>query len=136
VLGAIARRRGDLEAPLDELPRGNPFFRADLLEDALAEMGAFQAVREAMAEPSGEESLLHRLHAGFDAFRTRKLVDALRDGGLTSLPYREALSEAPFTGLTDSTEEDLESLRSLLAEEERKLSAVPAGVPALEPEGA
>ncbi|HEY3170101.1 MAG TPA: hypothetical protein VGK08_03780 [Thermoanaerobaculia bacterium] len=136
VLGAIARRMGDLQAPLDELPRGSPFFRADLLEDALAEMGAFQAVREAMAEPSGEQSLLHRLHAGFDAFRTRKLVDALRDGGLTSLPYREALSEAPFTGLRDSTEEDLETLRSLLAEEERKLSVVPAGVPALEPESA
>jgi hypothetical protein len=136
VIGAIARRGGDLEAPLEELPRRNPFFRADLLEEALGEMGAFEVVREAVAQSAGEQWLLRRLHTWFDAFRTRKLVDYLRDAGLTSLPYREALSEAPFTGLSSSTDDDLEVLRSVLVEEERTLAVAPAGVPALEPERA
>ena len=132
VLGAIARRGGDLEAPLAELPRGNPFFRADLLEESLAKMGAFEAIREAIALPGDEETVLRRLHLWFDGFRTRRLMDDLRDAGLASLPFREALAEAPFTGLTPSTDDDLEALRSRLAEEEKTLAVVPAGVPALE----
>ncbi len=132
LLGAIARRGGDPSAPLDELPRGNPFFRAGLLQEALEKMGAFEAVREAVREPGDEETILARLHRWFDAFRTRRLIEALSNAGLKPLPYREALSEAPFTGLADSTEDDLEELRALLAEEERKLSVAPAGVPALE----
>jgi hypothetical protein len=132
VLGAIARRSGDLDAPLAELPRGNPFFRADLLEDVLGQIGAFEAVREAIAEPADATMRLHRLHRSFDAFRTRELLDGLRDGGLVSLPFREALSEAPFTGLSAFPEDDLETLRRLLAAEERTLAIVPAGVPVLE----
>src|SRR4030095_5189568 len=85
-----------------------------------------------LREPLEEEETLRRLHACFDAFRTRRLLDELRDKGLASLPFREALSEAPFTGLTASTEDDLEVLRFLLAEEEKKLSTTPAGVPARE----
>lgn len=139
VLGAVARRGDDVSAALDTLPHDNPFFRADLLEDALREMDAFAAVRDAIREPGDERTVLARLHGWFDAFRTRRLLDSLRDSGLPALPYLQALTEAPFTGLTDSTEEDLEdleNLRAALAEEERKLSVVPAGVPALEPEGA
>lgn len=136
VLGAIARRGPDLAAPLSALPRENPFFRADLLEEALGDMGAFAAVRAALLEPGDEVTVLRRLHSSFDAFSTRGLLDALRDGGIASLPYRDALAEAPFAGLADSTEEDLEALRALLAEEERRLAATPAGVPSLEPEQA
>jgi hypothetical protein len=73
--------------------------------------------------------MLRHFHTWFDAFRTRKLVHALRDGGLTSLHYREALAEAPFTGLSASTEDDAEALRRVLAGEERKLSEAPAGLP-------
>jgi len=132
VLGAIARRADDLEAPLSALPRGNPFFRADLLEEALRNVGAFAAVQTAIRYPGDETTLLRRLHSSFDAFSTRDLLDALADGGMTSLAYREALSEAPFTGLADSSEEDVEELRMALAREERVLSAAPAGVPSLE----
>jgi hypothetical protein len=132
VLGAIARRGGDLEAPLQQLPHANPFFRADLLEEALGQMGAFEKVREAIAEPGDEETILRRLHAGFDAFATRKLLDDLRDAGLPSIGFREALSEAPFTGLTDATEDSLETLRLVLAEEQKRLSVVPAGIPSVE----
>jgi hypothetical protein len=132
VLGAIARRGGDLEEPLKELPHANPFFRADLLEEVLGQMGAFEKVREAIAEPGDEETLLRRLHAGFDAFSTRRLLDDLRDAGLPSIGFRDALSEAPFTGLTASTEDEIETLRLLLAEEEKRLSVVPAGIPSVE----
>ena len=58
VLGAIARRRGDLEAPLRELPRGSPFFRADLLEETLGDMGAFEAVRHLL---EGHRQSIYRI---------------------------------------------------------------------------
>ena len=134
VLDALARRGAD--ALVAELPRGNPFFRAELLEEALAGMGAFDAVREAIRAPGDAPAILHRLHGWFDAFRTRELLDALGTGGLVPLPFRQALAEAPFTGLAESTEDDLETLRAALAREERALAVHPAGVPPLLPEGA
>ena len=69
-----------------------------------------------------------RFHTWFDAFRTLKLVHALRAEGLPSMTWREALGEAPFTGLAASTVEEPEPLRKRLAEEERKLSEEPAGL--------
>lgn len=134
VLAAIARSGGDLEKLLAELPAANPFFRSDLLEDALQRMGAFHAVREAVRKSGDERTLLRHLHTWFDAFRTLRLIHALRDGGFSSLPYREALAEAPFTELSASTEEDVETLRQALEAEERKLAGSAAGVPATEPE--
>jgi hypothetical protein len=136
VLGAVARRRDDLSAALAALPQGNPFFRADLLEGALREMDAFGAVRDAIADPADERTVLARLHRAFDGLRTRRLLDSLRDGGLPALPFRQALAEAPFTGLIDETEQDVAVLGATLAEMERRLSAFPAGVPSVEPEGA
>ena len=47
----------------------------------------------------------------FDGFRTLKLIHALRDGGLSSLPWREALVAAPFIEV--GTEEPLELLHRL-----------------------
>ncbi len=136
VLGAVARRGADVSAALDTLPLGNPFFRADLLEDALREMDAFAAVRDAIRVPADERTQLARLHGWFDGFRTRQLLEALRDSGLPALPYLQALTEAPFTGLTDQAEDDLVTLGITLAAQERLLSVAPAGVPSIEPEGA
>lgn len=136
VLGAVARRGGDVSAALDILPLGNPFFRADLLEEALREVDAFAAVRETIQEPGDERSRLLRLHRWFDGFRTRRLLATLSESGLPALPYLQALTEAPFTGMIDTTEEDLATLGDALAEQERQLAAAPAGVPSLEPEGA
>jgi hypothetical protein len=128
VLEKTAEAKGRVDLALESLPRGNPFFQADLLVEALEKMGAFAAVREAIERSSGDPAtMLRHFHAWFDAFRTRKLVHALRDRGLASPGYREALAEAPFTGLSSSTEEDAEFLRQALAEEERKLAATPAG---------
>jgi hypothetical protein len=130
-LGTVARSGGRMEAALEELPRGNPFFKADLLVGSLEKMGAFPAMREAVARSSDAPTMLRHFHTWFDAFRTLKLIRALQAGGLPALPWREALAEAPFTGLSSSTQEDPEALRRQLAAEERLLSASLAGVPAL-----
>jgi hypothetical protein len=127
-LGAVARSGGRMEATFEELPRGNPFFKADLLVGSLEKMGAFRAMREAIARSGDAATMRRHFHTWFDAFRTLKLIRALQSGGLPALPWREALAEAPFTGLSASTQEDPEALRRALAAEERKLSAEPAGV--------
>ncbi|MGH9318224.1 MAG: glycosyltransferase family 2 protein [Thermoanaerobaculia bacterium] len=131
VLAGMARSGGDAEKLLAELPRANAYFRVDLLRESLERIGAMSAVREAIGRSRDEGTLLRHLHNWFDAFRTLKLVHALRDGGIRSLPWREALAEAPFTGLAGSTEDDVEALREALAQEERRLSESPAGLPSL-----
>ena len=128
VLEQTARSGGRVDLAVEGLPRDNPFFQAGLLVDCLERMGAFAAVRDAIARSSGDSSTMWRhFHAWFDAFRTRKLIHALRDGGLPSRGYREALAEAPFTALSAATDDDPETLRQTLAAEERRLSASPAG---------
>ena len=112
VLEASARSGGRFDVALEELPRENPFFLTGLLVESLEKMGAFPAMREAIARSSGDPAtMLRHFHTWFDAFRTLKLVHALRDGGLRSPGYLQALAEAPFTGLSGSTEEDSEALR-------------------------
>ncbi len=128
MLREIARSGGDLTKILGVLPQGNPFFRADLLEEALRKLGAFEAIREAVSKSRDEATLRRHLHTWFDAFRTLKLIHALRDGGLPSLPWRESLVEAPFTHLSSSTQDEPEPLRRLIAEEEKKLSPEPVGL--------
>jgi len=131
VLDAVALDGGSFEAGLAKMPSGNPFFRADLLEEALRKLHAFDAVRESLRSTKDADALRRRLHTWFDAFRTLKLVHALRDAGLPSLPWRQALTEAPFTNLTASTDDETETLRRELAEEEAKLAALRAGVSAM-----
>lgn len=132
LLEGVARSGGDLAAGFRELPETSLYFRADVLEQTLEKMGAFQAVRESAAATRDPEVLLRRLHTWFDAFRTLKLVHALRNEGFPSLPWRQAVTEAPFTGLVGSTEEDSETLRKALAAEERKLAKRRAGVTELD----
>jgi hypothetical protein len=130
-LAAVARSGGRIEAALEELPRGNPFFKADLLVGTLQKMGAFTAMRAAIARSSDAQTMRRHFHTWFDAFRTLKLIRALQAGGLPALAWREALAEAPFTGLAASTQDDPEALRRALAAEERHLAESFAGVPAL-----
>lgn len=130
-LAAIARSGGSLDTALAGLPEENPFFRADLLVGTLEKLGAFQAVREAVGTSKDEETLLRRLHTWFDAFKTLKLIHALRAGGLPSISYHQALTEAPFSGLIDSTEEATEELRKVLVAKEAKLTE-PTGIASLE----
>ncbi len=132
VLAAIARSGGDAEAGLAQLPSSTPFFRTDVLTGALEKMGAFDAVQDALRLSKDEETLLRHLHTWFDALKTVQLIHALRDGGLPSIGYHQALTEAPFTGLADSVEEDTEALRRALIDEERKLGLA-TGLPAIPP---
>jgi hypothetical protein len=132
VLRAVAASGGRVDVALQELPRGSPFFQADLLLASLERLGAFPAMRQAIERSGDAPTMLRHFHTWFDAFRTLKLVHALRNGGLPSLPWREALTEAPFTNLSASTVEEVEPLRKLLAAEERKLGKTPAGVPAVD----
>ncbi|HEX9286708.1 MAG TPA: hypothetical protein VF999_05510, partial [Thermoanaerobaculia bacterium] len=127
-LATIARSGGDVRPPLTGLPGDSPFFRADLLTETLERMGSFGAIREAIARSHEEETLLRHLHTWFDALRTVKLIHALRDGGLPSMGYHQALTEAPFTGLAESVEEEPEELRKTLFAEEKKLADTPVGV--------
>lgn len=131
VLASTARTGGRMELALEQLPRDNPFFRSDLLIEALERMGAFPAIREAIERSGEPASMLRAFHTWFDSFRTVKLIHALRDAGIPSLAYAEALAEAPFTGLTPETEGDVAWAGAALAAEERKLAAAPAGLPAL-----
>ena len=112
--------------------------RQSLLQDGAArreprEDGrASRRCGEAIARSGDAATLRRHVHTWFDAFRTLKLIRALQSGGLPALPWREALAEAPFTGLSASTQDDPETLRRALAAQERELSASPAGVPAAE----
>lgn len=45
----------------------------------------------------GAEARRRRLHDRFDALASLRLLHAARDGGLGTLPWREALARAPFT---------------------------------------
>jgi hypothetical protein len=131
VLAAIARSRGDLRAALAEIPEHNPFFRTDILQSALEKLGALEAVRESISVSNDPGVVLRHLHTWFDALRTQRLIHALRDGGLASLGWLQALDEAPFTGLIASTEDDPEILRRHLFAEEKKLAEFPAGLASL-----
>jgi len=130
VLSAAASE-GSIEAGFAEIPQDNPFFRAGALEEAVRKIGAFEAVRQAIGTSKDGDVLLRRLHTWFDAFRTLKLVHGLRDAGLPSIPWRQALTEAPFSGLLASTDEETETLRAALAREEASLSTTRVGIPSL-----
>jgi len=131
VLAATARSGGRIESALEQLPRDSPYFRTDLLTETLERMGAFPAIRQAIARSREPAAMLRAFHTWFDSFRTLKLIHALRDEGIASLPYAEALAEAPFTGLSAATEDDAEWVRHALAQQERTLAETPTGLPAL-----
>jgi hypothetical protein len=127
-LDAVARS-GNLAKALERLPSNSPFFKTDLLTESLETMGAFAAVREAVSRGKADPGALRRsLHSSFDALKTKQLLDALGKGGLPRLPWRQALSEAPFAALSGSTEDDLDLLAEHLAAQERELADTPAGL--------
>jgi hypothetical protein len=131
VLNAIARDPHDLAGAISRLPSESTFFRRELLTTSLERLDAFRALREAVDE-APETTLRARLHRWLDAVRTQRLLESLRGGGLPSLSFRQALSEAPFTGLSTSTEEEPEALRRELASREEDLAGISTGVGALE----
>ena len=69
----------------------------------------------ARSQSTDVAQLRRRLHTWFDAFRTLKLVHALRDGGLPSLPWRSACDRAAFLPRDLAGEDNLDSIRRAMA---------------------
>ena len=119
-LDALAEA-GEVADPSDLLAKqigAWPCADAQRLAAQLDEIGAWAAARIGVLRCRTPVTRAKHLHGGFDAFRTLKLIHALRAGGLASIPLREALSKAPFVSATNGA--GLEALREQLAETERK----------------
>jgi hypothetical protein len=96
--GALAGA-GDAADPADLLAKqipNWPLADAGRLCECLEQTGAWAAARSAAKRGRSPVTRAKHLHGGFDAFRTLKLIHALRAGALASIPLREALSSAPF----------------------------------------
>lgn len=118
-LGALAEA-GDAADLADLLAKqigGWPSADAERLRAHLDEGGAWQAARAGAKRGRTPITRAKHLHGGFDAFRTLKLIHALRAGGLASMPLREALREAPFVAARDGA--PLEEVREQLAAAEQ-----------------
>lgn len=76
------------------------------LVTALRAMGALEAAADSLTLRLSPENRRRRLHTHFDAFRTLKLLHALRDDAFPALPLREALREAPFLAELSSAADD------------------------------
>jgi hypothetical protein len=94
-----------------------PTVDASRLLTHLEECGAWEAARIGVERCRTPITRAKHLHCGFDAFRTLKLIHALRAGGLGSIPVLEALSSATFVSARRS--EPLETIRKGLADSER-----------------
>ena len=112
---------GDAADPADLLAKqiGSwPTADPDRLRAHLEESGAWAAARIGVKRCRTPTTRAKHLHGGFDAFRTLKLIHALRAGGLASIPLREALSRAPFVRARGDA--PLEEVREQLATEEHE----------------
>lgn len=74
-------------------------------------LDAEKHLRQAASQCKSSEARADRLHSWFDAFRTLKLIHALRDHGLADVTWRDAVDSAPFI----PEPEDGEKLRTCLA---------------------
>lgn len=102
---------------------------AGSLARALDGLGAWAALDDGARHARSHAVLRARLHEWFDAFRTLKLIHALRSSELPSLPFRDALAGAAF-GAPGWSEAAVDDLRATLRDQERLRPAV-LGVPAL-----
>tara|TARA_R110002096_G_scaffold350395_2_gene543458 strand:+ start:30504 stop:31757 length:1254 start_codon:yes stop_codon:yes gene_type:complete len=82
----------------------------ETLRDALP-LDTEKHLRQAATQCKTPKARAQRLHSWFDAFRTLKLIHALRDRGLVDVPWRDAVDSAPFIPEPD----DGEKLRLCLA---------------------
>jgi hypothetical protein len=89
-----------------------PNLLGQTLVTALDRMGAFDAASSAAQQTRKGDTLRRRLFEWSDAFRTLKLVHALRET-FESLPLGEAIQSAPF--LPDDLPTDLRELRTALS---------------------
>jgi hypothetical protein len=87
-----------------------------VLDAALGDLGAWDALARADRETRGPDALRAHLHTWFDGFRTLKLIHALRRGGFASVAYREALA-APWSPVSAAAgDAPVDVLRRALAD--------------------
>lgn len=89
----------------------------DRLRAHLEACGGWEAARIGVKRCRTPATRAKHLDGGFDAFRTLKLIHALRAGGLASIPLRDALSQATFVTARDDA--PLEEVREQLAAAEQ-----------------
>lgn len=107
----------DPDALLETRTRSWPAANAQRLRAQLDRTGAWAAARVGIERCRSPLTRAKHLHGGFDAFRTLKLIHALRAGGLASLPLRDALCGAAFVDTRPGAA--LEGIREQLARAER-----------------
>ena len=111
---------GDAADPADLLAEQVadwPSADAERLRAQLDAGGAWSAALIGVRRCRTPVTRAKHLQGGFDAFRTLKLIHALRAGGLASIPLRDALAEAAFVRAPSGA--PLEQVRKQLADAER-----------------
>ena len=103
----------ELDALFEERAAASPGLDTELLREALAETGAWNAAETGAERRRAPEVLAKHLHDSFDGARTLKLIHALRARSLGSIPLSDALTAAPFLRWERSG--DLEAVRDELA---------------------
>ncbi|HWZ88220.1 MAG TPA: hypothetical protein VNW92_05200 [Polyangiaceae bacterium] len=69
---------------------------SNAVRSALERLKVFAALAAAVSQAPKGAVLRRRLHTWFDALRTLRFMHLLRDAGVPSLPWRDALLRAPF----------------------------------------
>jgi hypothetical protein len=101
------------------------------LARACAAVRIGEGVASAVKSATDPASRRRRVHEWLDAFRTLKLVHALRDGGLASMPWIDALAGLPKTADLQgfARARDLHAVRRGLAEREPKVGGLRRSLP-------
>lgn len=119
--GSRAHDESSIRRALERHAKRCDFAHGDLLWKLLAEGGEAEHAIRASAQG------IRRLHEGFDALRTLRLIHRLRDGALPSRPLIEALETAPF--LDAPLPNDLAALGCHMHELEARRLPGPGPVP-------
>lgn len=118
-------RHGDVARLFAELD-GFPVDERTVITDLLRELDARPAFEAASRDAKMPAARFRRVASWFDAFRTLKLVHALRDAAYPSVPWRRALAESPFVPLVAKAAADpsgvLVAARYAFESAERELS--------------
>ena len=113
---------GDIDAFYEKVGGLPPGPRA-VVSSLLEKLGACSVLAAASRELPARGAKRLRVHSWFDAFRTLKLVHALRDRCFPSMPWRGALAGAPFFGhaLSEDDGEAVANARAHFDRTEREL---------------
>ena len=120
VLGSLSEfaRSRDLGRAREQLSR---LPEASTVLAYLDALGVMDVLADALGQAKDARQLSRRLDVWFDALRSLRLIHALRDQCHPSLPWRQALADAPFLRLVDT------SLDSAVAElRQRELRLTPS----------